>query len=302
LISIYVRILDPANNLLRKYDEFKRSEGTAQRFLDILTSTPSVVEDTAPDLTPTWDGNDAVRFEKVYFKYEEADESVLRDCSFKVPMNATTMVLGRSGAGKSTISKIILGFWPVTEGKVFIHGRSLGSWNPEELRERMSYVSQGDHIVDESVRENLLWGYSKKGVIEEADMVQALREVRIPIESLDRSARELSLGQQQRLSFARMLLDESDIVILDEPFSGVDVFTISELRNCLIEEFTAHRRTVLMFSHRLALSAYADHIVILGDHEAIAEEGSPKQLIELGGEFARLHKSALEELTLATFS
>lgn len=296
LLSIYSRILYPATNLLRRYDDFKRSEATSETFLDILASPEPADDKGAGDIPASWDRRDAIRFEDVKFEYQDG-RGVLNGCTFRVPARRTTMVVGRSGSGKSTISRIILGFCPVTSGEVLVYGRGMKEWNHKKLLEQMAYVAQGDHIIDDTVYENLSWGFTKDKILED-HMKRALRDVKIPEDAIQKYARSLSLGQQQRLAFARMMLDESDIVILDEPFSGVDVFTIRDLAERLIAEFRENKRTVLMFSHRLAFAGYADHVIVLGDDGKIKEEGSPQELMNRKGEFYSLYNAASEELRL----
>lgn len=262
-----------------------------------------------------------ISFRDVYFKYpalpdstsgaaaaeeaRHADAWVLRGCSFDAPARKTTLVLGRSGCGKSTIARILLGFWRPTSGEVTVCGCPLAAYDGGELRELMAYVSQGDHVIDDTVRDNLRWGHTRDGrQISDTEMLGALAAmgiIRSPVgqaDILDKLARDLSGGQQQRLSFARMMLDESDIVILDEPFAGVDIFTIRDLRPYLKRVFDTQERTVLMFSHRLAFAAYADHVIIIGDDGAITEEGQPAELLLRAGMFAQLYAAARDELDI----
>src|SRR5262249_11802688 len=115
---------------------------------------------------------------------------------------------------------------------------------------------------------------------------------------LGRLARDLSGGEPQRLSFARMMLDQSDIVILDEPFAGVDIFTMRDLHPVLGRIMTAGKRTIVMFSHRLAFADFARHVVVFGENGQIAEEGSPSELLKKNGEFAKLCSEARAQLTV----
>lgn len=324
-ISIYTRILIPATDLLRKYDNLKESESTSRTFLAVLrpeASQPTESVQLQAQAGPTHESSlredsTAVTFKDVYFKYPspadqaakaakgEDEEWVLRGCSFRVPARGTTLVLGRSGCGKTTIARILLGFWRPSKGHVTIGGRDLSAYDGDELRAMMAYVSQGDHVIDDTLRENLRWGYTKDGQpISDEKMLVVLSElgiVRTPqerAEILGKLARELSGGQQQRLSFARMMLDESEIVILDEPFAGVDIFTLRDLRPHLKRVFDGTARTVLMFSHRLSFAAYADHIIVFGENGSIIEEGAPAELLHRKSTFAQLYAAARAELNL----
>lgn len=325
-ISIYTRILFPATDLLRKYDNLKESESTSRTFLAVLSpeaAQPAVSAQPQTQAKQNHDRspveNDTIKFRDVYFKYPSpADQSapsandtdekwVLRGCSFRVPARKTTLVLGRSGCGKTTIARILLGFWRPLEGQVTIGEHDLSTYSSDELRAMMAYVSQGDHVIDDTVRENLRWGYTRDGrPIADERMLTVLQDLgitRTPQEReeiLKKLARDLSGGQQQRLSFARMMLDESDIVILDEPFAGVDIFTLRDLRPHLERVFDGAGRTVLMFSHRLAFAAYADHVIVFGDDGRIIEEGSPAELLKQESTFAQLYTAARAELSFDT--
>jgi ABC-type multidrug transport system fused ATPase/permease subunit len=314
LIAIYWRILDPVSNILYFYDDIRRSGATSKTFLEVLEdrSRPNGTEQLHPPsnnskaLPSTQIQEPSIKFTNVSFNYRtEANQDapqVLNNCSFEVPANAMTLIVGPSGIGKSTISRIILGFWPVYQGEVCIDGRELTSWQKDALRELMSYVAQTSNIIDDTIRENLSWGYSiNKQPITDERMLYALAEVGIkyPREqaTLEKNAKSLSGGEQQRLAIARLMLDESPIVILDEPLTGVDVFTLQELLPILVDKvLKLPNRTVLIFSHYLALAAYASHVIVLGDHGSVVEEGDPKQLIQADGIFAKRYQTAIDEL------
>jgi ABC-type multidrug transport system fused ATPase/permease subunit len=306
LISIYVRLFVPATNLLNRYDDFKRAQSTSAAFLELLQGhevlhpLPDRSSASLPDSEGSAVGSsNKIEFHNVGFRYEitDGDNWVLNDCTFRVPAKKTTLVIGPSGSGKTTIARILLGFANVEVGQILIDGRPLASLSPTELRMKMSYVSQGDHIVDDTVRANF---FADDDVSEEA-MLATLRSVGVygneeDASFLDRPAKKLSIGQQQRLALARMLLDDSDLTIMDEPLSGVDVFTFSKLLPQLEKFFQDPNRTVLMFSHRLAFAAYADHVVVLGAEGRIEEEDSVQELKRNGSVFPSLYATALAEL------
>ena len=325
-LSIYARILLPATDLLRKYDSLKESESTSRTFLAVLNPKVAGVgaaldvpnsNDTATIPSHTLDKTTAITFRDVFFNYPAPPEGpsqvtdgnkpwVLNGISFHIPARKTTLVLGRSGCGKTTIARILLGFWRPTKGDITVFGRALAEHSGDDLRALMAYVSQGDHIIDDSVRENLAWGYTKDGKrISDEKMLEVLQGLKVfrtedeRKEILTRLARDLSGGQQQRLSFARMMLDESEIVILDEPFAGVDTFTIRDVQAQLAEIFDNSERTVLMFSHRLAFARFADHVIIIGEDGKIIEEGSPSELLaDKDGEFSKLYAQARADLEI----
>jgi subfamily B ATP-binding cassette protein MsbA len=308
LVSVYTRILGPATQLLARYDDIRRSESTSRTFLSILgiPEHGTVVDDCAL-VSP--EAPAEVEFRDVSFRYSnETKEAknktpkwILRNCSFTIPRGKTTLIVGRSGSGKTTIARLILGFLSPSGGEVLIDEISTNSLPSATLRRRLAYVSQGDHIIDDTVGENLAWSYRRGEKVTPEQMGKALVDVKVcqPDEAkkfLSQEARTLSIGQQQRLSFARLMLDESDLMVLDEPFAGVDVFTIQDIRPTLELVFRRPSQTRILFSHRLAFTALADHVIVLGEHANIEEEGSPKDLLRREGIFSRLHSAAIQEL------
>lgn len=294
LLALYWRMVAPANNLRIGFDQMRRARATSQSFLELLAENPphhSAREDLGdPDST----ADPAIQFEDVHFAYEQRDGSsrnVLRGCSFRVPARKTTLIVGRSGSGKTTIARILLGFIDPDGGRIVVEGRELSGWTPSELRARMSYISQGDHIVDDSIRANFL-----TDEVSDDEMLSTLRRVGVQNNELDESAKHLSTGQQQRVALARMLADKSDIVIMDEPLAGLDAFTFRDVSSELGHFLTSGDRTILMVSHRLSFAAHADHVVVLGADGRVIEEGSRDELLSKHGEFHALHSAALDEL------
>jgi ABC-type multidrug transport system fused ATPase/permease subunit len=305
LISIYVRIFVPSSNLLMRYDSIKRSEATSKTFLDVIQSAEQKTRgsNTGKD-EPQWLENRDINFSQVYFRYSPEDKKdVLHSCTFTVPAGKTTLLLGPSGSGKTTIARLLLKFWRHDQGSIQVGGRQINEYSGREVRAHMSYVSQGDHIVDDTIRDNLSWGFSKTGSISPERMRDVIDVVAIDTshkagDILDWLAKDLSIGEQQRLSIARMMLDESEIVIMDEPLAGVDVFTIRDLLPHLTRLLRERNHTVVMISHRLAFAGCADHVVVLNALGEVVEQGAPKDLILSQGVFASLHDAAVAELSL----
>ncbi|HET6854673.1 MAG TPA: ABC transporter ATP-binding protein, partial [Pyrinomonadaceae bacterium] len=301
LISIYVRIFVPASNLLMRYDTMKRSEATSKTFLDVLESAERKTLNA--NSGAEWLENRDIKFSEVSFRYRPEDQrDVLHRCTFTVPAGKTTLLLGPSGSGKTTIARLLLKFWPLSSGSIQVGGREINEYSATQLRAHMSYVSQGDHIVEDTVGDNLSWGLSRNGITPER-MREIIKRVAIDTphgydDILKVPAKELSIGQQQRLSIARMMLDESEIVIMDEPLAGVDVFTIHDLLPHLIRVLRERNDTVIMISHRLAFAGCADHVVILNNLGQVVEEGAPTDLIHRNRVFTSLHKASVAELSL----
>jgi ABC-type multidrug transport system fused ATPase/permease subunit len=241
------------------------------------------------------DGN-GIEFQNVNFSYDGI-RPILHDCSFSVPACKSTLLLGPSGCGKTTVARLILAFWRPNSGEILIGGASHRNFSPVETRLHMSYVAQSDHIVEETVRENLAWAHGA-GFGDVQRMQSALKSVGLSEDILDLPASQLSLGEKQRLSIARMLLDSSEITIMDEPMAGVDVHTVSELLPYLKQELRERGHTVLVISHRLAFAAFVDHVIVMNEKGVVIEEGRPDHLWNKHGEFRRLYNAALGELAL----
>jgi ABC-type multidrug transport system fused ATPase/permease subunit len=302
LLSIYTRLLVPATNLLRRYDSIKRSEATSETFLQLLEIKIFQPNGTKRNITPTLpavSGN--IQFLNVSFSYSANNpRHILNNCSFNIPGGKTTLIVGPSGCGKTTIARLLLKFWSASDGKILLDGIELSQINSTEVRSYMSYVAQEDYIVEDSIKENLLWGKARSYATDEL-LLEILDRVGIAKpencnDLLSCHAGQLSTGQKQRLSIARMLLDSSNIAILDEPLAGVDVFTMREMIPLFNEFIRSSKKTIIIISHRLSFISIADHIVVLNENGCITEEGPVSELQTKGHIFYELQQAALNEI------
>lgn len=276
-VSLFTRIMGPIRNLLSGYDGVRRSMSTSRTLIDLLDA-PSTEFTGAGETQPT-PSSVAVEFSHVSYAYSET-RPVVHGCSFRVPAGGTTLVVGRSGVGKTTIARMVLGFLKAQEGSIEVQGRPVEQWNHENLLAQMSYLSQTGHVIEGTVEENL---FASKSA-DRALLTQALRAVRLTTddsqgqEFLQQRAKALSEGQRQRLALARILVDTAPIVVLDEPLTGVDAFTFAEVRSPMVEWLLNPGRTVILISHRLEFVSAASHVVVLGDWGRVQEEGDPNAL------------------------
>ncbi len=300
LIVLYSRLSAPILGLLSQYDSLKENEAVSNSLLDLLAVSNQVL--TTPKLKAPVEEESAVIFNHVSFGYDRKSES-LKNCSFRIPKNKTTIILGPSGSGKSSIAKIILGFWRITEGEVFFMGQPLSSYTDKEIRMFSSYISQGDYIVEDTIRDNLNWGWNNSVITDDMMMV-ALFKVKLvdhinEISILDKYTRDLSGGEQQRLSLARVVLDNSPMLILDEPLTGVDVYTIRDILPSFREILKYQNRTVILISHKLSFVNSADYVILLGSEGNVVEEGRPEDLIRDENSILHdLYRVAMKELSL----
>jgi ATP-binding cassette subfamily B protein len=256
----------------------------------VLDEEPDILD--APDARdlPTIQGH--VRFEDVRFGYGKGVE-VLHGIELDVPAGTTVALVGHTGAGKSTIAKLLARFYDPREGRITIDGHDLRAVTQESLRSQLGIVPQEGFLFAGSVRENIAFGLpdATQEQIEAAaravgahDFITAL-ENGYDTEVAERGAR-LSLGQRQLVAFARALLADPRILVLDEATSSVDIGT--ERRIELALRTLLAGRTAFIIAHRLSTIRNADLIVVL-EHGRVVEQGTHDELLDREGLYLSLY-------------
>ena len=281
---------DPVQQLSQLYNTFLSATAALDKIIEVLDEEPEIVDAAAALALPRIDGR--VRFESVRFGYGALPE-VLHGIDLDVPAGTTVALVGRTGAGKSTIAKLIARFYDPRVGRITIDGHDLRDVEQRSLRRQLGVVPQEGFLFAGTVAENIAFAQpdaSREQVERAAAAVGADGWIRELEDGYDTELGErgfrLSLGQRQLVAFARALLADPRILILDEATSSVDIGTERVIENALRRLLAG--RTAFVIAHRLSTIQNADLIVVLADGQ-IVEQGTHAELIARGGAYTSLY-------------
>jgi ATP-binding cassette subfamily B protein len=291
MVFLTQRLLWPLTRLGETFDLYQRAMASTDRILDLLDTPVQVVGGAAELSTPVALGR--VDFEDVRFAYSNG-VPVLHGLNFEVPPGHTVAIVGATGAGKSTIIKLLLRFYDVTDGRIAIDGHTISDLRFAELRRAIGLVSQDVFLFHGTVRENIAYARpdaSLEDVIEAATIAEAhdfIMEFPNGYETMvGERGQKLSGGQRQRVSIARAVLKDPPILVLDEATSSVDNETEAAIQRSL--EKISIDRTTIVIAHRLSTVRNADRIYVI-DRGLVVEDGHHDDLLELDGLYAALWK------------
>lgn len=291
------RLFDPIRDLSRRFDTLQSTMAGGERILELL-NTPIEVKDAADarEMSPI---AGTVRFENVCFHYSDDPTLVLDGIDLDVDAGQTVALVGETGAGKTTIVKLLTRFHDPTSGSVRIDGVDLRTVTQASLRRQMGMVLQDPFLFNGSVKENILFGRlgaNDEEVIAAAKAVGAHAFIMRLKKGYDTSVEEggatLSVGQRQLISFARALLANPRILILDEATSSVDTQTELIIQKALT--ILLKGRTSFVIAHRLSTITSADKIVVIHDGKII-EQGTHTELLEKRGMYYELYSTGFQE-------
>jgi len=288
---LYVNnFFDPIQQLSQLYNTFLSAAAALDKIIGVLDEEPDVVD--RPDAQPLAHIEGRVRFEDVHFAYGRGSE-VLHGIDLDIPAGTTVALVGHTGAGKSTIAKLLARFYEPTSGRITIDGVDLNDVWQESLRRQLGIVPQEGFLFAGTVAENIAFGKpdAKPDAIVRAAQTVGAHEFILRLEDgyetqLGERGSRLSLGQRQLVAFARALLADPRILILDEATSSVDIGTERTIERAL--RTLLADRTSFVIAHRLSTIRDADLIVVL-EHGQVIEQGSHDELLARQGLYTSLY-------------
>lgn len=290
-LLVISRFYDPLQSALQNLAAIISTRTNIERMNEILECPVQSGSDTL-----TNDGCDIV-FDHVGFEYNSG-EAVLRDVSFTAKQGEITALVGPSGGGKTTVSRLAARFWDATCGRVTVGGMDITGTDPETLLSLYSIVFQDVTLFDNTILENIRIGRkdaSDEEVIAAAKLANCEEfALKLPDgwnSSIGENGCALSGGERQRISIARAFLKNAPIILLDEATASLDVENETIIQSALSR--LIQNKTVLVIAHRMRTVANADKVVVLKDG-IVAEQGRPEELIAKGGEFARMSALQME--------
>ena len=295
-------IIDSISDLITTQVNIERLSKLLETKSDVVDS-PEVIKKYGDCFDPKRENWEPIKgdieFDDVSFKYPDGDEYILEHFSLNIPFGTNIAIVGETGAGKSTLVNLICRFYEPTAGRVLIGGRDARERSQLWLHSAIGYVLQTPHLFSGTVRENLLYGNpnaTDEDIRRALELVSAQSVVDKLENGLETDVGEggdmLSTGEKQLLSFARAILADPRILVLDEATASVDTITEQKIQSAI--DTIIHGRTSIVIAHRLSTVRNADLILVVDDGKII-EQGTHEQLMSRRGSYYRLYTRQYED-------
>ncbi|WP_285115815.1 ABC transporter ATP-binding protein [Leifsonia sp. fls2-241-R2A-40a] len=291
------RFFDPMEEMAMFYNSYQSAAAALEKISGVLEEEPSVPDPVTP--VDLWSAKGHVRFDDVTFAYKK-DRVILPEFTLDLPAGQTVALVGSTGAGKSTLAKLISRFYDPTDGSVQLDGVDLRDLHPKDLRRAIVMVTQEAYLFSGSVADNIALGKpdaTREEIVRAAEAVGAHEFIQGLPNGYDTDVNKrggrVSAGQRQLISFARAFLADPAVLILDEATSSLDIPSerlVQEALQTLLAD-----RTAVIIAHRLSTVAIADRVLVM-EHGRVVEDGTPDDLIAGTGRFAQLHAAWRDSL------
>jgi ABC-type multidrug transport system fused ATPase/permease subunit len=293
------RFFEPMQELSQFYNSLQSATAALEKLSGVLQEEPGVPEPVRPAPAVLTSPRGAITFENVSFSYRP-DRVVLPSLQLRVPAGQTVALVGPTGAGKSTVAKLVARFYDPVTGAVRLDGVDLRDLSSDDLRHSVVMVTQENFLFSGTIAENIAFGKpeaSRAEIEAAAEAIGADEFIRALPDGYDTDVRKrggrLSAGQRQLVAFARGFLADPAVLILDEATSSLDIpserLVQRAMRTILAD------RTAFVIAHRLSTVEIADRVLVI-ENGMVVEDGPPSQLVESGGRYALLHQQWADSL------
>lgn len=273
--SLYLLLIfRPLADLTERYNVLQAAAASAERLFTLLDLPPEKDEGSAK-----LDQIHSVRFQDVWFAYND-EEWILKGCTFSLLEKSSTALVGQTGAGKSTLFNLLLGFYHPQKGEIFINEQPLSNYSLKELRKQISVILQDPEIFSGTIQENITL------FSEDAILLDKPHPILQKHTILKERGRSLSAGEKQLLSIERAIYHNRSLLLLDEATANIDQKTEQEIQTSLSNLLT--HQAALIIAHRLSTIKHVDRIIVL-DQGVVAEEGNHDTLIKKDGIYKKLY-------------
>lgn len=284
------RFFFPLMQITQFFNQFEAGLAAVERIFSLMDSEPQVKEDPEPLVVGELEGR--IDFNNMTFFYLP-NEPLFKDFDLSIPAGETCAIVGKTGAGKTTLVSLLTRFYDIKEGSISIDGKDIRKLKLDNYREQIGVVLQDNILFSGTIEENIRYGKldaTREEIIQAADAVYAMEFINTLPDGLETEVGEkgtkLSEGQKQLVAFARALLSDPKILILDEATSAIDAYTESLIQEGL--KVLLKDRTAIIIAHRLTTVENADRIIVI-DFAKIQEEGTHEELMKRKGKYWQLY-------------